>query len=101
MGTGPYADRDKFPFPRFMIMDLKMPRMNGLEVLEWLRDNPKFQVIPTLVLTSSKLPSDILKAYKLGANSYMVKPSNFDDLMTLIRNVYEYWTICCKPDAGS
>jgi CheY-like chemotaxis protein len=97
-GEGPYSDRVRFPFPRFIIMDLKMPRMGGLEVLQWLKDHPEYQVIPTLVLSSSKLPNDILAAYKLGANSYMVKPGNFDDLQLLIKNVYEYWALCTKPD---
>ena len=66
-GKGEYGDRIRFPFPRFIIMDLKMPRMGGLEVLQWLQDHPECQVIPTLVLSSSKLPTDIVRAYKLGA----------------------------------
>jgi CheY-like chemotaxis protein len=99
-GIEPYSDRSKVPFPSFIIMDLKMPRMGGLEVLEWLREHPQYRVIPTLVLSSSKLPVDILTAYKLGANSYMVKPGNFDDLQNLIRNVYDYWSLCTKPVPG-
>lgn len=96
-GNGKYADRTTYPFPRFIIMDLKMPRMTGLEVLEWLKKNPQFQVIPTLVLTSSRLEQDISRAYQLGANSYMVKPSNFSDLQEMIRRTYDYWMVCMKP----
>jgi len=99
-GKEEYADRTLHPFPKFIIMDLKMPRMGGLEVLEWLREHPQYRVIPTLVLSSSKLPVDILTAYKLGANSYMVKPGNFEELQTMIRNVYEYWSLCTKPEPG-
>ncbi|MDB6053733.1 MAG: response regulator with CheY-like receiver domain and winged-helix DNA-binding domain [Verrucomicrobiales bacterium] len=97
-GDTPYSNRQVYPFPEVIIMDLKMPRMGGLEVLEWLRAHPQFRVIPTLVLSSSKLNSDIAKAYGLGANSYMVKPANFDDLQRMIRVAHEYWTFCMKPD---
>src|SRR5687767_6869400 len=71
-GIGDYADRITHPFPKVIILDLKMPRKGGLEVLEWLRDHPQYRVIPTIILTSSKLNEDVIKAYGLGANSYMV-----------------------------
>jgi CheY-like chemotaxis protein len=97
-GKEPYSQRQLYPFPEVIIMDLKMPRMGGLEVLEWLKAHPQFRVIPTLVLSSSKLNSDIAKAYGLGANSYMVKPANFDDLQKMIKVAHEYWTYCMKPE---
>lgn len=97
-GSGKYSDRMAYPFPRVIILDLKMPRKGGLEVLEWLRDHPKYRVIPTLVLTSSKLNEDVVRAYGLGANSYMVKPSNFDDLLRLMKTAHEYWSLCLKPE---
>jgi CheY-like chemotaxis protein len=100
-GTGKYADRETYPFPSFIILDLKMPRMGGLEVLQWLQQHPEYQVIPTLVLTSSKQQIDIVRAYRLGVNSYMVKPGSFDELQAMIRKVYDYWTVCAKPEAGA
>lgn len=97
-GVGKYSDRTGYPFPRVIILDLKMPRKSGLEVLEWLKEHPQYRVIPTLVLTSSKLNEDVVKAYGLGANSYMVKPSNFDELQRLLKMAHEYWSVCLKPE---
>jgi len=97
-GSGKYSDRVAHPFPRVIILDLKMPRKTGLEVLEWLRDHPKYRVIPTIVLTSSKLNEDVVRAYGLGANSYMVKPSSFEDLQKLMKTAHEYWSLCLKPE---
>src|SRR5262245_7374180 len=62
-GVGKYTDRKAHPFPRVIILDLKMPRKSGLEVLEWLKEHPQYRVIPTIVLTSSKLNEDVVKAY--------------------------------------
>ena len=96
-GEGPYADRAQYPFPEVLILDLKMPRMGGLELLEWIRDHPDFRVIPTIIMSSSRLDLDIKKAYELGANTYIVKPSSFDDLIRFAKSVHEYWTISVKP----
>ncbi|MEO6183085.1 MAG: response regulator [Verrucomicrobiota bacterium] len=97
-GNGKYSNRIEYPFPRVIILDLKMPRRGGLEVLEWLKEHPRYRVIPTLVLTSSKINEDVIKAYGLGANSYMVKPSNFDDLQQMIKTAHDYWLYCLKPE---
>lgn len=97
-GGGHYSDRIKYPFPKVIMLDLKMPRRGGLEVLEWLKDHPEFRVIPTIVLTSSKINEDVIKAYGLGANSYMVKPSNFDDLQKMMKTAHDYWSLCLKPE---
>jgi CheY-like chemotaxis protein len=97
-GAGKYAERSVHPFPRVIILDLKMPRKSGLEVLDWLKEHPQYRVIPTIVLTSSKLNEDVVKAYGLGANSYMVKPSNFDDLQRLMKTAHEYWSLCLTPE---
>ncbi|MEO6034446.1 MAG: response regulator [Verrucomicrobiota bacterium] len=97
-GLGKYKDRISYPFPKVIMLDLKMPRRGGLEVLEWLQHHPQYRVIPTLVLTSSKISEDVSKAYGLGANSYMVKPSNFDDLQRMMKTAYEYWSFCLKPE---
>lgn len=96
-GEGPYSDREKFKFPRIMITDLKMPLMDGFELLEWLQKNPKCGMVPRLVLTASQQESDIQRAYQLGANSYIVKPAQFDHLVAHLRLVFDYWKMCEKP----
>ncbi len=97
-GIGPYADRNQFPRPKFMILDLKMPRKSGLDVLDWLKKHPKFQVIPTLILSTSKEHRDVVNAYRLGASSYMVKPSTFTDLQQMVKVIHDYWLLAQKLD---
>jgi CheY-like chemotaxis protein len=94
MGQGMYSDRDKYPFPSVILTDLKMPRMDGFDLLEWVRQHPECAVIPTIVLSSSRLEMDVRRAYRLGANSFMVKPQNLHDLTELMRITYEYWAHC-------
>ena len=96
-GEGEYADRSKFPFPSVIMLDLKMPRMSGLEVLKWIRDYPDYQVIPTIVMSSSQQDTDIQQAYALGANSYMLKPPDFDRLVKMVKTTHEYWAMSLKP----
>jgi len=96
-GEGQYADRSRYPFPGVLILDLKMPRMTGLELLGWVRNNPHFRIIPTIVMTSSRQDPDIQKAYELGANTYMIKPSSFDELISLVKSIHGYWTLAIKP----
>jgi len=97
-GEGKYGDRRQYPFPGFIITDLKMPRKSGLEVLKALSEHKDWRVIPTLVLTSSKEENDVARAYGFGANSYMVKPTDFQNLEKMMRLIHDYWTICEKPD---
>jgi CheY-like chemotaxis protein len=96
-GAGAFSDRAKFPFPSVLFLDIKMPRKCGLEVLEWLKAHPKCSVIPVMVLTASRMESDVKKAYELGANAYMVKPSAFGDLVSLIGTACKFWSLCEKP----
>jgi CheY-like chemotaxis protein len=96
-GSGKYVDRVQYPFPSVILTDLKMPRVNGFDILRWLRAHPECSVIPAIVLTNSALPEDISLAYQLGANSYMVKPHGFNELVQMLRTAYEYWTYCEKP----
>src|SRR3954465_10105828 len=96
-GQGVYADRALYPFPEVMILDLKMPRMGGLELLAWVRDHPDFRVIPTIIMSSSGQDPDITKAYELGANTYQIKPTTFDELTALVKSAHEYWTLSVKP----
>ena len=92
-GQAPYADRERHPLPVLMLMDLKMPRKSGLEVLEWVRRQPGLKRLPIIVLTSSNQSPDINRAYELGANSYLVKPAGFDSLLDLVKNLDMYWLI--------
>lgn len=90
-GLGAYADRKLNPLPALMILDIKMPRKTGLEVLAWLDEHPEFAVVPTVVLSSSNVEKDIRKAYHHGANTYFVKPTTFDELVETMRSVQNYW----------
>jgi CheY-like chemotaxis protein len=92
-GAGTFADRERHPLPVLMLMDLKMPRKSGLEVLEWVRKQPGLKRLPIVVLTSSNQSPDINRAYELGANSYLVKPAGFDSLLELVKNLDVYWLI--------
>ena len=89
-GAAPYENREKFPVPGLVLLDLKMPRRNGFEVLAWIRQHPEFNSLPVVVLTSSQESSDINRAYALGANSYLVKPANFLSLVDMINRLKEY-----------
>jgi CheY-like chemotaxis protein len=101
-GQGEYADRGRYPLPVMMLLDLKLPRRTGLEVLQWLRERPLLKRIPVVVLTSSRESSDVNRAYELGANSYLVKPVAFDALLDLVKTLDMYWLILNeKPDLGN
>lgn len=81
------------PLPAVILLDLKMPRVSGLEVLRTLKSHPRFQTIPVVVLTSSSEDSDVRAAYELGANSYIVKPVNFDKFMDVAAQIELYWCV--------
>lgn len=91
-GRGPYADREKYPLPYLLLLDLKMPGTDGFEVLQWLRGEPDLRRLLVVVLTSSNLQADVDRAYELGANSYLVKPVEFDEMVNLIQRFEAYWT---------
>lgn len=90
-GTDAFADREKHPFPELVLLDLKMPRLSGFDVLTWLRGNDSFKDLPVIVLTSSNHEIDVRRAYDLGANSYLVKPVGFQALVELARTIQNYW----------
>jgi len=97
-GEGEFADRDKFPFPSCIVTDLKMPIMDGLTVLEHLKGNPQWCIIPVIVLSASGDADDIKKAYKGGASSYFCKPPDLFGLKELLRKFNEYWNECEVPE---
>jgi CheY-like chemotaxis protein len=96
-GSGDYTDREKFPYPDVIILDLKTPRMSGMELLAWIKDHPECRVIPTVIMSSSQQDVDVAKAYELGANTYFVKPTTFEDLIELTNSIQTYWLKGMKP----
>jgi CheY-like chemotaxis protein len=90
-GESAFADRTMYPLPDLMLLDLKMPRLNGFDVLAWLRQQPGLKRLLVTVLTSSDQPQDINRAYDLGANSYLLKPHNSNELSELVKRVQKYW----------
>lgn len=94
---GKYTDTQTYPIPLLILLDLKLPRRSGLEVLAWIRQQSPLNRLLVVVLTSSKENSDLDRAYDLGANSYLVKPVNFQDFVKLIELVDRYWLQLNQP----
>ncbi|MFC0773630.1 response regulator [Terrimonas alba] len=90
---GIYADREFSPNPKLIILDLKLPKVDGLEILHQIKNHPKTQSIPVAVLTSSQEEKDIIESYKLGVNSYIVKPVNFESFSKAVADLGLYWMI--------
>jgi len=91
-GKGRFKDRVQNPLPTINLMDLKMPRMNGFEVLEWMQKQPEIKLIPTIVVTSSTMQEDVTRAYRSGANAVMNKPVDKDSLLQMLKTFHLYWT---------
>ena len=98
-GEPPYDDRSRYPLPTLMLLDLKLPRRSGLEVLTWIREQPQLKRLPVVILTSSRERNDVNSAYDRYVSSYLVKPVAFDALLELMQSVNMYWILCNeKPD---
>lgn len=97
-GSGKYGDRQKFPVPDVLILDLKMHGCSGLDVLKWLRQHPDCAIIPVIVFSSSNLPTDVKRAYQLGANAYVSKPGGLTELVELIQFAFQFWNRCEIPE---
>lgn len=90
-GKGLYADRELFPRPDLILLDLNMPRMDGRAAIQAIRTDPKHRAIPVIVLTTSQAEEDVSRCYELTANSYISKPDNYTDLVKLAHEIDQYW----------
>ncbi len=95
--TGPYAERNPLAMPALIILDLKLPKVDGLEVLRRLRGNQRTQCIPVVILTSSREQQDMIKSYRLGANSYIHKQIDFVKFTETVRQMKSYWLTLNEP----
>ena len=89
-GTGKFANREEFPLPYLVLLDLKLPRVMGLEVLKWIRQQPGVAAI-VIILSSSKEEADVATAYRLGANGYLVKPAEASQLNDMAKSIKDFW----------
>jgi CheY-like chemotaxis protein len=96
-GTGIFADRHEYPLPYVILLDLKLPRVMGLEVLKWIRERPEFDFTIVLILSSSSMPEDVESAYRLHANGYLVKPYTLERLELMTQAIKEFWFIHNQP----
>lgn len=97
-GRGVYAERgEQISLPRLVLLDIQMPKVNGIEVLEQLKSDPETRTIPVVMLTSSRESPDMKRCYELGANSYIVKPVNFEGFSEAIRQLGFYWLLLNQP----
>ena len=92
-GRGAYADRNTADTPRLILLDLKMPRMDGLRALEYLRTDKRTKLTPVVILTSSREDQDLVSSYKSGANSYVRKPVDFSEFLEAVRQIGLYWLL--------
>ena|SRR5690348_11729023 len=95
--TGPYVGRDVVEPPRVILLDLKLPKIDGLEVLRHLKADARTRTIPVVVLTSSREERDIVESYQLGVNSYITKPVEFDAFMKAVTDLGLYWVLLNQP----
>lgn len=96
-GVGIYADRDKYRFPQWLVLDLKMPRMTGLDVLEWLHDNPVCRIVPTIMLSNSDMEGDVNRAYELGVNAFFTKPTKAQEMVEVFTLIANFWAVAKCP----
>ena len=96
-GHGEFSSRNTDNKPKVVLLDLNLPKVDGLEVLRTIKSNPKTQAIPVVVLTTSKQETDIIESYRLGANSYIVKPVDFEKFVDSVRELGMYWLSINQP----
>ena len=96
-GTGAYEGRDVSHLPKVVLLDLKLPKVGGIEVLRRLRAEPRTKLLPVVVLTSSREGRDVIETYELGANSFIVKPVDFENFSEAVSNLGMYWLLLNEP----
>jgi two-component system, response regulator len=96
-GTGAYEGRDTGDMPTVVLLDLKLPKIDGIEVLRRIRSDEKKKLLPVVILTSSKEENDLLNGYKLGANSYIRKPVDFNQFVDAVKQLGMYWLLLNEP----
>jgi len=96
-GEGAHAGRKVENVPRLILLDLKLPKIDGMEVLERIKSDPRTRMIPVVILTSSKEQKDVVESYKLGVNSYIVKPVNFEGFAAAVQELGMYWMLLNEP----
>ncbi|HEV7404633.1 MAG TPA: response regulator [Chthoniobacteraceae bacterium] len=94
---GPHAARRIEDTPKVILLDLKLPKIDGLEVLQRIKGDPRTSMIPVVVLTSSKEQNDVVESYQLGVNSYIVKPVNFEGFVAAVQQLGMYWLLLNQP----
>jgi CheY-like chemotaxis protein len=100
-GEGRYSNREEYPLPDLILVDLKMPKVDGFELVKWIRRQPGFSKIPVVVLTSSDAIRDVNRAYALGANSFLVKPLDFENFVESAKALKKYWLTMNKPPTAA
>ncbi|GAB4158672.1 MAG: response regulator [Candidatus Promineifilaceae bacterium] len=95
--VGDYADPEQHPRPGIIMMDIRMPIMDGIECLQQIRADPSLRLIPVIMLTTSKEDADRLRSYQIGCNTFIQKPVDFENLATAVRAIHLYWTISELP----
>jgi CheY-like chemotaxis protein len=100
-GEGVYSNRDENPLPSMILLDLNMPKKDGFDVLAWMQARPIFSHITVIVMTASTRPEDMVRAYELGATSYLVKPTGLAELASMVRTLREFVSINHFPPANA
>ena len=100
-GEGDYADRARYPIPFLILLDLRLPKLSGFEVIAWMRDQPQLANLIVVVLTASDHVPDVTKARDLGANSYLVKPGNFEELVEMVKRIKGRWLLLDRLPEGT
>lgn len=99
-GAAPSADQRLPEMPKLILLDLKLPRLDGHEVLKRIRNDPRTRGIPVVVLTSSSEERDVMRTYEVGANSYIIKPVDFEQFTESVRDIGKYWLVMNHPQSG-
>ena len=90
-GQGAFANREQYPLPALVLLDLKLPKISGLDVLKWIRQQPAIHTLPVIVLSSSNKLQDVCTAYEFRANAYLVKPAHMQNLFEMVASLKDFW----------